>query len=90
MLSGSYGSESRRSDMELGRIFLVVGICFLVVGGLLCLLPKGTNPFGWFGRLPGDVNYKTDSVTVWIPITSMIVVSLFLSVASWVIQKIIR
>jgi hypothetical protein len=76
--------------MEVGRIFLIVGGCFLVVGALLCLVPKGISLLSWFGKLPGDVNYKTDTVTVWIPLVSMLVVSLVLSVMSWLIQKLLR
>jgi hypothetical protein len=76
--------------MELGRIFLVVGVCFLLLGALLCLMPKGTGLFSWFGKLPGDINYKTDTVTVWIPLTSMLIVSLVVSAISWLSQKILR
>jgi hypothetical protein len=32
--------------------------------------------FSWFGRLPGDVRYETESTRIYLPITSMIVVSL--------------
>jgi uncharacterized protein HemY len=31
--------------------------------------------FGWFGRLPGDVRIETENTRVFIPITSMLVVS---------------
>ena len=76
--------------MEIGRIFLAVGVFFLVLGALLCVLPKGTSVFSWFGKLPGDITYKTDTVTVWIPLVSMLIVSLVLSAVSWLIQKVPR
>jgi hypothetical protein len=31
--------------------------------------------FGWFGRLPGDVRIETENTRVFIPITSMLIVS---------------
>lgn len=34
---------------------------------------------GWFGKLPGDINIKKESVSIFIPITSMILVSLALT-----------
>lgn len=76
--------------MEMWRFFLIAGACLIVVGGVLWLLPKGFNPFAWFGRLPGDVVFKTDRTTVFIPISSMIVVSIILSAASWLIQRLVR
>jgi len=34
----------------------------------------------WFGKLPGDIRIETERSKVFIPITSMIVVSIVLSV----------
>jgi hypothetical protein len=31
--------------------------------------------FSWFGRLPGDIRIGTDNTRVFIPITSMLIVS---------------
>jgi Protein of unknown function (DUF2905) len=31
--------------------------------------------FAWFGRLPGDIRIGTDSTRVFIPITSMLIIS---------------
>ena len=76
--------------MEMWRLFVIAGVCLILVGTVLYLLPKSFNPFAWFGSLPGDVVFKTDHTTVFIPITSMIVVSIALSAASWIIQKIVR
>jgi hypothetical protein len=60
---------------ELGRILLVVGIVLVVVGGLSVLgvrLP--------FGRLPGDIAITGDRGGIYIPLGTMIVVSLLLTV----------
>jgi len=60
----------------LGRLLIVLGIALLVAGLALTYAP---GLFGWFGRLPGDLNFTRGSTRVFIPITSMILVSLLLT-----------
>ena len=43
--------------------------------------------FNWFGKLPGDIRYKSDRVGVYIPIVSMLVVSLALSLIFYIIRR---
>ena len=47
----------------------------LVVMGLLVW----SGALAWFGRLPGDIRIERDTVRVYIPIVSMLVVSAVLS-----------
>ena len=60
---------------ELGRIILVIGLVLAVVGGLAALgvrLP--------FGRLPGDIAIEGERGAIYIPIASMIVISVVLTI----------
>ena len=60
---------------EFGRIVLLVGIVLVVVGGLAVAgvrLP--------FGRLPGDIAIEGERGGIYIPIVTMIVVSIVLTV----------
>jgi len=60
---------------ELGRVLLIIGIVLAVVGGLAMLgvrLP--------FGRLPGDIAIEGERGGVYIPIVTMIVISVILTV----------
>ena len=60
---------------EIGRLILVIGIVLVVVGGLAVLgvrLP--------FGRLPGDIVIEGERGTVYVPIASMLVISLILTI----------
>ena len=54
----------------------------LVIGGLglagLGLL-VWSGAMSWFGRLPGDIRVESENSRVFIPITSMIVVSVVLT-----------
>jgi hypothetical protein len=59
---------------ELGRVLLVIGIVLVVVGGLAMAgvrLP--------FGRLPGDIAIEGQRGGLYIPIATMIVVSIVLT-----------
>lgn len=70
----------------MNRLFgfwIVVGGACLVVIGLLVY----SGGFNWFGRLPGDIRYESDRATVYIPIVSMVIVSLALSLIFYLIRK---
>ena len=62
---------------EVAVVLIVAGAGLAAVG-LLAL----TGALGWFGNLPGDLRYERDdgSVRVYIPLASMLVVSVVLSV----------
>jgi Protein of unknown function (DUF2905) len=65
-----------------GAFFVVVG--FVIVGiGLL----MWTGALSWFGRLPGDLRLGGERTRVFIPITSMLIVSLVLSLILWVARR---
>lgn len=51
--------------------WLVAAGVVLVVLGLLA----GSGALSWFGRLPGDIRIERDGVRVFVPITSMLLVS---------------
>lgn len=63
--------------MRVGNVLMIVGAAVLVVGALIRFVP---GLFGWFGHLPGDIDIRGDNSRVFIPITSMIVVSVVLTV----------
>jgi len=41
----------------------------------------------WFGRLPGDVRFEKGGARVYVPLTSMLLVSLALSLFAWVWRR---
>ena len=61
-------------DRSMGLLVIVAGV-FIVVVGLLIY----SGGLSWFGRLPGDIRYERGSVRVFIPIVSMLLVSLALT-----------
>ena len=60
---------------EIGRVLLVIGILLVIVGGLAVLgirLP--------FGRLPGDIAIEGERGGFYVPIVTMIVISVILTI----------
>ncbi|HOR54371.1 MAG TPA: DUF2905 family protein [Synergistales bacterium] len=60
----------------MARWLMVAGVVLLLLGAVLHLAPWLLS---WFGKLPGDIRYETGRTRVFIPITSMVVVSLVLT-----------
>jgi uncharacterized membrane protein len=64
---------------------LVVAFGFLaILAGLLIM----TGALNWFGRLPGDIRYERNGTRVYIPITSMILVSLALTLLAALLRRV--
>lgn len=53
-----------------------MGVLLLLVGALLHFAPWSLN---WFGKLPGDIRIETASGKIFIPITSMLIISVVLT-----------
>lgn len=41
----------------MAKIFIAIGILFLIIGLIYLFFP---NAFNWFGRMLGDVNYRSE------------------------------
>lgn len=61
------------------RILIVAGVLLLAVGLAWLYLPGAARLVSWFGRLPGDIRFQSGGMSVFVPLTSMLLVSLALS-----------
>lgn len=61
-------------DRSVGLLVVVGGIFIIVVGLLIY-----SGGLSWFGRLPGDIRYESGNVRVYVPIVSMLLVSVALT-----------
>ena len=59
---------------SLGLLVVVGGVVIIVVGLLIY-----SGALSWFGRLPGDIRYESGSVRVYIPVVSMLLISVVLT-----------
>jgi hypothetical protein len=60
---------------QLGRLLIVGGVVLVAVG--LFFVLGGRVPF--LGRLPGDLTFTRDNVTISVPIVTSILLSLLLT-----------
>ena len=60
---------------SLGRVLIYIGIITVLIGGFFILVAK----VPWFGKLPGDIIYRREGLTIYVPIATMILVSLILT-----------
>ena len=65
-----------------GLLVIILGVGVIVVGLLIY-----AGALSWFGRLPGDIRYEGATTRVYVPITSMIVVSLVLSLVMYLLRR---
>jgi hypothetical protein len=82
--------ERRKMDVQsIGQLLFVGGLVFAVLGGLLMLL--GRIPFlSRLGSLPGDIRIHGEGFSCFIPIVSMILISVLLTVVLNIILRLIN
>lgn len=73
------------SHQQIGLWIIGAGFGVILLG-----LIVWAGGLSWFGHLPGDIRIEGQSSTVLIPITSMIVVSVVLSLGLNLILRILR
>ncbi len=66
---------------------MLIGATLLVIGALVRFFP---GLFSWFGNLPGDIKIEGENSRVFIPITSMLLVSVGLTVIVNLVNSIFR
>jgi hypothetical protein len=60
----------------MARWLMLLGALLLVTGAVLHFTPWLLS---WFGKLPGDIRIESERGTIFIPVTSMIIVSIVLT-----------
>ncbi|MFO7529936.1 MAG: DUF2905 domain-containing protein [Marinobacter sp.] len=61
----------------MARWLVIAGLILVLLGAILHFAPGLLN---WFGKLPGDINIRSENSRVFIPITSMIIISVLLTI----------
>jgi uncharacterized membrane protein len=69
-----------RSSLAVG--LLVAGLALIVLAAIVW-----SGALSWFGRLPGDIRVERPGVRFYVPITSMIIVSVVLTLLLSLIRR---
>lgn len=72
---------------SLGKGIAVLGVILVIVGGLLWLLGRTGLPLG---RLPGDLRIEGEKVSCYVPIVTMILLSIVLTVVLNIIVRLLN
>ena len=65
-----------------GPLLIVVGLGIALIGLLVW-----SGGLSWFGRLPGDIRIERETVHIYIPLVSMFLVSVVLSLLMYLINR---
>ncbi|OQB38425.1 MAG: hypothetical protein BWY06_01998 [Candidatus Latescibacteria bacterium ADurb.Bin168] len=57
---------------DFGKWLMVAGVILVIVGLALMISPK----IPWLGRLPGDLVWRKGPVTVYVPLATMLLISI--------------
>jgi len=68
---------------DLGRLLILFGVGLIGIGGVLMLAGK----VPWLGKLPGDLYYKSDHVTLYLPLGTCLLISLVLSLILYLFRR---
>jgi hypothetical protein len=62
--------------MAIGKLLVALGVIFVIIGLIITYAPWLID---WFGKLPGDVRIEDQHRFVFIPFTSMLIISIILT-----------
>ncbi len=68
----------------VGKYLVIIGVGIIVIGLLLWFAGDKLN---WFGNLPGDVRVEKKNVKIFVPFTTMLLLSAVLSLLFWLFRK---
>lgn len=72
---------------DFARILIFVGLAFVLVGTVLLI---AVRLFPWLGNLPGDLRFEGERSQLYIPLTTMILISVLGTILLNIILRIFR
>ncbi len=69
--------------MDFGRILIIIGIVFVVIG----ILWTFASRIPWIGRLPGDIFVRRGNFTFYFPLMTGILISILVSLLLYFLRK---
>lgn len=72
---------------NFGKLVVGLGVLLVVTGLLLWF---AADKLSWLGQLPGDIKIERPGFRLYVPITTMILLSLAVSFLIWLFGKFFR
>ncbi len=70
------------TQFSAGPLIVMTGVVLVLIG-----LAVWWGAFGWFGRLPGDIRIERENMRIYIPLVSMLLISLVLSLIMYLFNR---
>ena len=67
---------------QYGTLIIVIGVVVVLIG-----IVAYFGGLAWFGNLPGDINIERGNTRIYIPLVSMLLISVLLSLISYVVRR---
>jgi Protein of unknown function (DUF2905) len=72
-------------ERHIGPFVVAAGILIVLLGILVW-----AGGLSWFGRLPGDIRIERGNVRIYIPVISMLLVSVASTLLLWIVRFLFR
>lgn len=72
---------------DFARILIIIGLVIVFMGVLLLI---SVRFFPWLGNLPGDIRIERENINVYVPLATMLLVSLLASIVLNIVFRIFR
>ncbi|MFA7448140.1 MAG: DUF2905 domain-containing protein [Weeksellaceae bacterium] len=69
----------------MGKLLILIGLFTLIIGLLIEFTAFNLD---WFGKIPGDIRIEKPGFSLYIPLVSMLLVSVLFSLILWIVRKI--
>jgi NAD/NADP transhydrogenase beta subunit len=70
------------NPLSPGPMLIALGVGLILIGLLFW-----SGSMSWFGRLPGDIRIERETVHIYVPIVSMLLVSLVVSLVLYLVRR---
>jgi hypothetical protein len=72
---------------NVGKLIATIGVVLVVLGLIVWV---AADKLSWIGHLPGDIRVERPNFHLYAPLTTMILLSIALSVVTWLLDKFFR
>jgi hypothetical protein len=63
--------------IAFGRLLLIIGLATAFIGAIILIAGRF---FPWLGNLPGDIRFEGENFNIYIPLATMILISILATI----------